>query len=374
MKKYIIIIISLLIMISVGLFFFFQYQTKPKIILKENLKVSIYDEVTNISFIEEIKNGTIETKEEKIDTSKLGNQKIEIILKNKYGKKTTDSFYIQIVDLEKPTITYNKNLQTEKGTEIDLLKNVTASDNSKEDVKVFVEGKYDFKTAGEYKIYYVASDSSGNEIKEEATLKVTEKKVVATNNKEVNTTFTTSKGFKGVVKNGVTYIDGILIANKTYSLPSSYGSGLTKETLSAFEKMKSAAKKDGLTLYIASGFRSYARQKTIYNNYVSRDGRKAADTYSARAGYSEHQTGLAFDLNNVSSAFDNTKEAKWLSSNCYKYGFILRYPKGKENETGYIYESWHFRYVGEELAKKLYNDGNWITLESYFGITSKYSD
>lgn len=374
MKKYIIIIISLLIMISVGLFFFFQYQTKPKIILKENLKVSIYEEVTNMSFIEEIKNGTIETKEEKIDTSKLGNQKIEIILKNKYGKKTTDSFYIQIVDLEKPTITYNKNLQTEKGTEIDLLKNVTASDNSKEDVKVFVEGKYDFKTAGEYKIYYVASDSSGNEIKEEAILKVNEKKVVATNNKEVNTTFTTSKGFKGVVKNGVTYIDGILIANKTYSLPSSYGSGLTKETLSAFEKMKSAAKKDGLTLYIASGFRSYARQKTIYNNYVSRDGRKAADTYSARAGYSEHQTGLAFDLNNVSSAFDNTKEAKWLSSNCYKYGFILRYPKGKENETGYIYESWHFRYVGEELAKKLYNDGNWITLESYFGITSKYND
>lgn len=374
MKKYIIIIISLLIMISVGLFFFFQYQTKPKIILKENLKVSIYEEVTNMSFIEEIKNGTIETKEEKIDTSKLGNQKIEIILKNKYGKKTTDSFYIQIVDLEKPVITYNKNLQTEKGTEIDLLKNVTASDNSKEDVKVFVEGKYDFKTAGEYKIYYVASDSSGNEIKEEAILKVNEKKVVGTNNKEVNTTFTTSKGFKGVVKNGVTYIDGILIANKTYSLPSSYGSGLTKETLSAFEKMKSAAKKDGLTLYIASGFRSYARQKTIYNNYVSRDGRKAADTYSARAGYSEHQTGLAFDLNNVSSAFDNTKEAKWLSSNCYKYGFILRYPKGKENETGYIYESWHFRYVGEELAKKLYNDGNWITLESYFGITSKYND
>ena len=374
MKKYTIIVISLFIVISLGLFFFFQYQTKPKIILKEDLKVSIYEEVTNLSFIEEIKNGTIEIKEETIDTSKLGNQKIEIILKNKYGKQTTDSFYIQIVDLEKPVITYNKNLQTEQGTEIDLLKNVTASDNSKEEVKVSLEGEYDFKTAGEYKIYYVASDSSGNEIKEEAILKVTEKKVVVTNNKEVNTTFTTSKGFKGVVKSGVTYIDGILIANETYSLPSSYGSGLTKETLSAFEKMKSAAKKDGLTLYIASGFRSYARQKTIYNNYVARDGKEEADTYSARAGYSEHQTGLAFDLNNVSSSFDNTKEAKWLSSNCYKYGFILRYPKGKENETGYIYESWHFRYVGEELAKKLYNDGNWITLESYFGITSKYND
>ena len=75
----------------------------------------------------------------------------------------------------------------------------------------------------------------------------------------------------------------------------------------------------------------------------------------------------------INSNFDNTAQAKWLSENAYKYGFILRFPKGKENETGYIYESWHFRYVGVELATKLYNNGNWITLEEYLGITSEYS-
>ena len=86
----------------------------------------------------------------------------------------------------------------------------------------------------------------------------------------------------------------------------------------------------------------------------------------------EHQSGLAADLNHVGSNFDNTESAKWLEQNCWKYGFILRYPKGKDKETGYVYESWHFRYVGVDLAKKLYNNGNWITMEAYFGITSQY--
>ena len=71
---------------------------------------------------------------------------------------------------------------------------------------------------------------------------------------------------------------------------------------------------------------------------------------------------------------ENDKEAIWLKNNCWKYGFILRYPKGKDDITGYIYEPWHLRYVGKELAKKVYNNGNWLTLEEYFGITSKYAD
>ena len=136
--------------------------------------------------------------------------------------------------------------------------------------------------------------------------------------------------------------------------------------------MFAAAKKEGLNIYISSGFRSYNKQKSLYNGYVSSDGKTKADTYSARPGHSEHQSGLAFDVNQINSSFDNTKEAKWLHKNCYKYGFILRYPKNKTNETGYIYESWHYRYVGVELATKLYNNGDWITMEDYFGITSSY--
>lgn len=136
--------------------------------------------------------------------------------------------------------------------------------------------------------------------------------------------------------------------------------------------MQNAAKKDNLNLTIISGFRSYNFQSSLYNNYVSRHGQAMADTFSARAGYSEHQTGLAMDLNQISDSFGETKVGKWLDNNAYKYGFILRYPKGKSNETGYKYEPWHFRYVGVSLATKLYNNGNWITIESYYGITSKY--
>lgn len=184
--------------------------------------------------------------------------------------------------------------------------------------------------------------------------------------------FITSKGFRGVIKDRVTYIDGILIVNKTYSLPPNYGDGLKEEVFDHFNEMKSAATNEGLNIYLSSGYRSYAKQSQLYHNYVLKDGVEKADTYSARAGHSEHQSGLAFDVNQINDTFHDSEEAIWLSQNCYKYGFILRYPKGKTNETGYKYESWHFRFVGTDLATKLYHGGDWITLEDYFGITSEY--
>ena len=184
--------------------------------------------------------------------------------------------------------------------------------------------------------------------------------------------FKTSKGFPAKTKDGFTYVDGYLVVNKTYSIPSTYNPGLNSDVQAQANVMFTAAKTEGLNIYISSGFRSYSYQQSLYNRYASRDGKSQADTYSARPGHSEHQTGLAFDVNQIDSSFDNTPEAKWLANNCYKYGFILRYPKGKTNETGYQYESWHFRYVGTELAEKLYNNGDWITMESYFGLTSEY--
>ena len=174
-----------------------------------------------------------------------------------------------------------------------------------------------------------------------------------------------------VNKNGLTYVDGILIANKTYGLPTDYNPGLTEETKKAFENMSRDAAKENISLFISSGFRSYNYQKTLYNGYVNRDGKKAAEKYSARPGHSEHQTGLAIDVNNPSSSFINTKEAKWLEKNCWKYGFIIRYPKGKENITGYQYEPWHIRYVGTSLAKTLTE--NKLTIEEFYSITSEYS-
>lgn len=181
---------------------------------------------------------------------------------------------------------------------------------------------------------------------------------------------TTSKGYKIETIDGVTYVDGVLVANKTYSVPKSYGSGLTSETSAAFEKMKTAAEKEGIYLNIISGYRSYETQERLYNSYVERDGKAQADTYSARPGTSEHQTGLAMDLNSLSGSFGETKEGKWLAAHCAEYGFIIRYPQGKQSVTGYIYEPWHVRYLGVDTATKIYQSG--LTLEEYYGITSSY--
>lgn len=338
---------------------------KSDLVLIKDLNVEINSEVTLLSFVDEVKNGSVISEDKKIDTSKLGRQELAVEVKT--GNKTKKyEFTINVVDTIKPEIDGRSEITTTVGKKIDLLEGVTVSDNSKEDIKVEIKGDYDFNKEGEYELEYYAKDSSGNEISQKIKLIV-----VSDPN---NMTFTTSKGFKGKVIDGVTYIDDVLIANKTYSLPSDYGTGLTSTTKNAFDKMNADAKSLGLNLWIASGYRSYATQKRLYNNYVSSDGKEAADTYSARPGYSEHQTGLAFDLNSVEESFANTDEGKWVKDNCYRYGLIIRYPKGKESVTGYIYEPWHLRYVGVELATKLYNDGNWITLEEYFGIDSKYKD
>ena len=169
----------------------------------------------------------------------------------------------------------------------------------------------------------------------------------------------------------ITYIDGVLIANKTYALPSTYNPGVDPEAKAALDEMIKEAKKDGVILTQISGFRSYTTQKSLYNNYVTRDGKAAADRYSARPGHSEHQTGLAFDLNSLDQDFAETKEGKWLAENCWRYGFIIRYPKDKENVTGYMYEPWHVRFLGKDLAKKVYDSG--LCLEEYLGITSVYA-
>lgn len=175
------------------------------------------------------------------------------------------------------------------------------------------------------------------------------------------------------VKNGITYVNGILIANKTYPVPASYNPGLDPQAQAAFNKMQQAAAAQGIYLWICSGFRSYSYQSQLYNNYVAVDGKAAADRYSARPGYSEHQTGLAMDINYASSYFDNTPEAKWLAAHCSDYGFIIRYKAGKESSTGYMAESWHIRYLGDvSLCKSIEASG--LSLEEYLGITSVYAN
>lgn len=147
---------------------------------------------------------------------------------------------------------------------------------------------------------------------------------------------------------------------------------LRKVTAEALKTMIDAAKKDGVDLMLGSGYRSEALQKSFYDGYVAKDGLAAADTYSARPGHSEHQTGLALDVDradqkcHLEECFGDLPEGKWLAANAHKYGFVLRYHKNKQEITGYIYEPWHFRYVGVELAAEVYKSGQ--TLEEFFNL------
>ena len=183
-----------------------------------------------------------------------------------------------------------------------------------------------------------------------------------------------------------------VFVNKEYTLPESYvpenlvtpdvnffgtNTGgknmLREEAATALEKMFDDASDEGISLYGVSGYRSYARQKEIYEKNVRLRGSKSTNKVSASPGHSEHQTGLAIDISskslgeNLTDEFADTPEGKWIAKNCYRYGFIVRYPKGAEKITGYSYEPWHIRYVGTELSEYIYNED--ITLEEYFGYS-----
>lgn len=170
--------------------------------------------------------------------------------------------------------------------------------------------------------------------------------------------------------NGMTFVDDILIVNKTYSLPADYDPGTSSVAQNAFDNMAADAMNDGIYLFVNSGYRSYQEQVQLYTMYASERGIEEADKVSSRPGHSEHQTGLTFDVNTTEFAFADTAEAKWLAEHCCEYGFIIRYPEGKEDITGYEYEPWHIRYVGEEQAKTITESG--LCLEEYLDITSDY--
>ena len=145
-----------------------------------------------------------------------------------------------------------------------------------------------------------------------------------------------------------------------------YGTGsLRAEAAQAFRAMADAALADGLTLRSVSAYRSYRTQELLYSRYLAQDSQDVVDDFSARPGHSEHQTGLALDINVARSSahFENSAEYAWLLENCARFGFILRYPQGKESITGYRFEPWHYRYVGTEIAAVCMKQG--LTYEEY---------
>ena len=363
MKKIIIIIISILLIIVLSILYAFynpfltiylvgdkeytlnledKYNEKKA---KANSLISNLDKKIKISG--------------KVNTKKVGTYKIKYTIKCLFKSK---SIYrtIKVVDKVSPEIRL-------EGGDIEVYVNdnfeepgYSAIDNYDKDItdKVKIESNLDNTKVGDYEIKYTVSDSSGNKTESVRKVKVKEKPVVV--KKE-------SSGYNDViVKSEPTYINGILIVNKKYALPADYNPGVNPEAASALNLLQQGASAAGFSMPLLSGFRSYTTQKALYNSYVAVDGVEVADTYSARPGHSEHQSGLAFDVGNIDYGYGDTPAGMWLASHCHEYGFIIRYLKGKESITGYTYEPWHIRYVGVTVATEIHTRA--ITLEEYLGI------
>ena len=161
--------------------------------------------------------------------------------------------------------------------------------------------------------------------------------------------------------------DEIAVANKKHPMAANYNPGENPTAKAAFLRLRNDMIAQGYNVgYAYSGFRSYDYQKVLYQNYVNKDGQAAADRYSARPGYSEHQTGLVFDLTDkAGNLLEDTAASNWLKNNAYRYGFVVRYQPGKEASTGYMPEAWHIRYIGKE-ADEVYHSG--LSLEEYYGF------
>lgn len=216
--------------------------------------------------------------------------------------------------------------------------------------KVIIDSNLNTSKIGNYKITYT--------IKFLKTVKRVSRYINVINSENIKQVFSIKN------ESGVTYINGILIVNKTYSLPSDYAPGINHTALYYLHMLQADAKAVGIDIPVISAYRSYETQRALFDSYYAKDGDKA-DTYSARPGHSEHQTGLAFDVGAIDDNYGDTIGGKWLYNNCANYGFIIRYLKGKEDITGYKYEPWHIRYVGS-VAEYIMNQG--ITLEEYLNI------
>ena len=362
---------------------------KPKPVFADELRFPVGKEVSLGEIVVSVRHGSLAEPERVVTSWKEGRINVLFTLKNLFQKESEESVLVEFYkeqgetapntepgkESAPPRITSPSEIQVDLNGTPDFSQ-CTALDSKDRPVKVTVSGEYDTAKAGEYSLTLTATDEEGLTAEKDLTLVVLASPFDK-DGKLIDGTYTTKTGKTLEIRDGIAYADGILIANKSYSLPKSYTSPyLSAETEQAYYQMKNAAQKAGHTLTIKSAYRSWNDQDYIFKGYVRDDGLEAALTFSARPGHSEHQTGLAMDLVTSSSEAARTPAIKtildWLNENAAEYGFILRYPENKSDITGYIYEPWHFRYVGKDLAKNLYNNGDWITLEEYFGIDSVY--
>ena len=196
-------------------------------------------------------------------------------------------------------------------------------------------------------------------------------KVVKAEDSKDNQEFITGNGKKMKRENGAFMVDGLPVINNVLKVSETFDPGESHEAKKAMDKMIAGAKKEGIHLEIVGGYRNWSQQKSGYESYFKLVGEKTAERYWAKAGSGDSQSGQSYDLNYMQPQLIDTAAGKWLDQNCYKYGFVIRFPKGEEEMTGFAYQPWHVRYVGDKLAAKLYNQGAWISIERYLGLPAK---
>ena len=313
-------------------------KTLETAVIENNYKKEYFDEYLDINYVEEdnfinninklldlgYKNKDINTFYEKVPKS------IDVITSNEYDKNIIN--YI--------SLNYFKEENLDRYIKYDFI-----DTNSVYDTTILKE-KYNYEDTVTFVNAYLDKDYYSNDIplsKDEAS----KLDVI------VNKYYKLDKDYEP---------EDLTVINSKFA---SGTQKLRKEAAGKFEEMASDMLKENLKIYAGSTYRSYSYQEGLYNRYVKKDGFKEAETYSARAGYSEHQLGLAVDIVNGKWNYlsEGDKEYTWLVNNSYKYGFIIRYPHESEYITGYVFEDWHFRYLGIDLATKVHESK--LTYDEY---------
>lgn len=376
-KKRLIIVLSLLLIIALGIAGMLYYKSHQREQQLADMQITFRQDKLQLEYGAAVNAEELVEKASApiasypvIDTKKTGEQTIVFLLKKGELEKQV-SHVITIRDTQAPVISLKKEeIVIRAGDGFDPRENITSVSDPVDGELPFSEkaqdGAYtittdaDSNTAGTYSVEVIAYDQTHHEARASYTLTVKVKELpnVNSGNQEPSNPVANSD-IKPL------YINGILLVNKNHPLPKSFGA-TDPTAYAALQKLQSSAGAAGYAMPFLSGFRSYEYQVGLYNYYVGRDGQAAADRYSARPGYSEHQSGLCFDIGSIDNNYGNTAAGKWLAQHAHEYGFIIRYPQGKEAITGYMYEPWHVRYVGVEAATVIFQQQ--LTLEEYLGV------
>ena len=370
MKKKLILVCSVLLIVCLGLFLFLrksEFSVVKEVELGEDF--SLVD-LADDSFSGEF---TIVEKDSIFDSKgmiPMGEYKFVVEDAHSRGR-----FTVVVRDTTKPSFTkFSDVIQiTDDVESIDWSEYFVGKDFS--GVSLNVDGNVDFGCVGEFPIDVILEDGEKNKVKKSALVVIDKEKVVETagENSDVNTNSNTNGNDNNVLAPSTfsdvspTYVQGILVVNKLHPIPADFAYGEDPTAGVQIRKLIADMQSLGYSISTSySGYRSNAYQRNLYNGYVASSGQAAADTYSARPGFSEHETGLAFDLIDGSGQLvESEAEAEWIRNHAHEYGFIVRYPFGKESITGFMPEPWHLRYIGAR-AGEIYSSG--LCLEEFLGV------